>query len=360
MSRDRGVRSPRRLSEYRGPRRLGMNGRPRRLGGQGRFALATASVAVLSMTASGCVVVHGEREIVPTVTRADAAGALKEFTAAYNKADKTYDQAADAERVTGALADIDGAKLKAGRKNSPDGNPAHSPLKLTDAEFTIPEKAGWPRWFVADTAANKGLKNTRWLMVFTRSNANDVWAVSYLTIVNASDVPKFEKTKDGFAEPVPADDAALAIAPGELGEAYATYLEAKDSGSAGGETFAPGTHTSVWRTDREKKSRQPGLARQYVDEPLSKGDYAPVGLRTTDGGALVFFATHHYEKQTAAPGVDLDVDPNVRALLTGEVKSSLTLQRVSNQVVLNPVKSASDQQVKFLSRVDGLTSVKGE
>ncbi|MER6089610.1 hypothetical protein [Streptomyces bluensis] len=363
MSRDRGVLSPRRLSEYTGFRRLGTYGRPRRLGGHGRFALVTASVAVLSVTASGCVVVHGEREIVPTVTRADAARALKEFTAAYNKADKTYDQAADAERVTGALADIDGAKLRAGRKNNPDGNPAHSPLKLTDPNFTIPEKAGWPRWFVADTAANKGFKNTRWLMVFTRSDADDVWAVSYLTIVQADAIPKFKKNADGFAQTVPADDAALAVAPRELGKAYATYLKAKPSGGSGGsggEVFAPGPHTSAWRADREKKSAQPGLARQYVDEPLSKGDYAPVGLRTTDGGAMVFFATHHYEKQTAAPGVDLDIHPSARPLLTGEVKSSLTLQRVSNGVVLDPPKSASDQRVTFLNRVDGLTSVKGE
>lgn len=315
---------------------------------------------MLSVTASGCVVVHGEREIVPTTTRAVAARALKDFTAAYNKADKTYDQAADAERVTGALSDIDGAKLKAGRKNSPDGNAAHSPLKLTDAKFTIPEKAGWPRWFVADTAANKGLENTRWVMVFTRSDAGDVWSVSYLTILRADDIPKFEKDRDGFAQPVTADDASLAIAPDDLGDAYATYLKGESSGGSGGEAFAPGTHTSVWRTDRAKKSKQPGLVRQYIDEPLSKGDYAPVGLRTTDGGALVFFATHHYEKQTAAPGFNLDVGPAVQALLTSEVKSSLTLQRVSNQVVLDPAKSASDQQVKFLSRVDGLTSVKGE
>lgn len=317
-------------------------------------------MAVLSVTASGCVVVHGEREIVPTTTRTDAARALKDFTAAYNKADKTYDQAADAERVTGALADIDGAKLRAGRKNSPDGNPSYSPLKLTDAKFTIPEKAGWPRWFVADTAANKGLKGTRWLLVFTRSDANDVWAVSYLTILPSDDVPEFKKDRDGYAQTVPADDAALAIAPDKLGEEYATYLKAKSSAGTGSEAFAPGRHTSVWRSDRAKDANTPGLARQYIDEPLSKGDYAPVGLRTTDGGALVFFATHHYEKQTAAPGVDLDIDPNVQALLTGEVKSALTLERVSNQVVLDPAKSAPDQQVKFLSRVDGLTSVKGE
>ncbi len=335
--------------------------RDRRLGGYGRFALATASVTVLSGTASGCVVVHGEREIIPTATRAEAARALKDFTVAYNKADKAYDQSLDANRVTGALAAIDGAKLKVGRKISPDGNPGHSPLELTDAKFTIPQKAGRPRWFLADTAANKGLPHTRWLLVFTRSGAHDVWAVSYLTILNADDVPEFKKDQDGFAQPVTADDASLAIAPEALGEAYATYLKSKpkDSAGSGDETFAPSIHTSGWRATRAKNERKPGVARQYHDKPLSKGDYAPLGLRTTDGGALVFFATHHYEKRTAAPGVDLNVAPSIQALLTGEVKSSLTLEHVSNQVVLDPVKSASDQRVKFLSRVDGLTEAEG-
>jgi hypothetical protein len=343
MSRDRGVQSPQRLGKY------------------GRFALVTASVTVLSLTASGCVVVHGEREIVPAATRAEATRALKDFTSAYNKADKAYDQSLDAARVTGALADIDGAKLKAGRKNNPDGNPAYSPLKLTDTKFTIPEKAGWPRWFVADTVSDKGPEGTRWLLVFTRGSANDVWQVAYLTILNADDVPKFKKDEDGFAQPVTADDEALAIAPEELGKAYTTYLNSKGSADSADEVFAPSRHTSSWRATREEKAIQPGLARQYVDEPLAEGDYAPVGLRTTDGGALVFFATHHYEKQTAHQGFDLNVtDSGIQALLTGEVKSSLTLEHVSNQAVLDPAKSASDQRVKFLSRVDGLTKAKGE
>ncbi|GAA2275581.1 putative lipoprotein [Streptomyces ruber] len=327
----------------------------------GRFAAVTASVAVLSVTASGCVVVHGEREIVPTATRAEAARALKDFATAYNEADKEFDRSLDADRVAGALAEIDGAKLEAGGENHPDGNPSHSPLELTDAEYTIPEKAGWPRWFVADTAANKGARDTRWLLVFTRASADDVWAVSYLTILNADDVPEFDKDEDGNAQPVTADDAELAVAPEKLGEEYATYLKATDESDDEGGTFAPGKHTSTWRADRKKSAEKPGLVRQYIDEPLTDGAYAPVGLRTKDGGALVFFATRHFEKQTAAPGYDLPVaDANVRALLTGDVKSSLTLEHVSNQAVLDPARTASDQQVRFLSRVDGLTGAKGE
>jgi hypothetical protein len=296
-------------------------------------------------------VVHGEREVVPTATRAEAARALKDFLAAYNKADKAYDRSLDADRVTGALGDIDAGKLDAGHRTNPGGNPNHVALALTDAKFTIPRKAGWPRWFVADVRANKGSPDTRWLLVFTRSDANKVWAVSYLTIVAASDVPTFEKDKDGWAEPVGADDPALAVQPRKLGTAYATYLR------SGGTMFAPGPHTSQWRASRVKSASKPGLARQYIDESLTNGDYAPVGLRTTDGGALVFFTTHHFERQTAAQGVNITVsDPNIKALLTGEVKQSLTLEFVSNQAVLDPTKG----QVRFLSRVEGLTGAKGE
>ncbi|WAU80016.1 hypothetical protein O1Q96_09830 [Streptomyces sp. Qhu-G9] len=334
------------MSRDRGPRR------PRRLG---RSALTAASVTVLSVTASGCVVVHGEREILPGATKAEAARALKDFTAAYNEANGANDPSLDADRVTGALGDIDGAKLKAGGTNQPGGNPDYVPLTLTDTEFTIPEKAGWPRWFVADSKANKGRGEDRWLLVFTRGDANELWQVSYLTITAAKEIPEFKKDEDGWAEPVTADAADLAVAPRSLPQQYATYL--KD----GGDAFAPGAHTTKWRSDRAASAARPGLAQQYIDEPLASGDYAPVGLRTTDGGALVFFTTRHYQKQTAAQGVPINVtNADVKALMTGEPKQSLTLESISNQAVLDPARSAQNPKVQFLGRIQGLTAAKGE
>lgn len=301
------------------------------------------------------MVVHGEREVVPTATRTEAARALKDFTTAYNKADEANDRSLDADRVTGPLGDIDGAKLKAARQNNPGGNPAYTPLKLTDAKFAIPEKAGWPRWFVADTAANKGLTDSRWLLVFTRGSANDVWQVSYLTVFAAADIPEFQQDKAGWAQPVSADDAALAVRPEKLSRAYTTYLQ------GGGDLFAPGVHTSQWRTQRSANASKPGLARQYIDEPLTSGDYAPVGLRTTDGGALVFFTTRRYEKQTAAQGTEIPTpSADVKALTTGDIKQSLTLEFVSNQAALDPGEGAKDQQVAVLGRIEGLTGAKGE
>ncbi|MGX1120972.1 hypothetical protein RKD37_006335 [Streptomyces ambofaciens] len=329
------------MSQDRGPRR------PRRLE---KYALISASATALSLTASGCVVVHGEREVLPSATRSEAAKALERFTSAYNAADKAYDASLDADHTAGALAAIDSARLKAGAANHPDGNPAHEPLELTDAKFTIPKKAGWPRWFVADTKANKG-GTARWLLVFTRDGLEETWEAAYLTLVAPGKVPEFKTDQEGWAEAVPANSTDVSVPPAGLSKGYTTYLR------DGGKSFADGVHTSSWRALREKRSIRPGLVTQYIDEPLTNGDYAPLALRTKDGGALVFFTSRHFEKQTAARGASVPTpNKDVLALTDGEIKQSLTMEFVSNQVVLDP----ADGQVSVLGRVQGLTSGKGE
>src|SRR5258707_508456 len=121
---------------------------PRRLRRRDRGALTAASLTAVALTASGCVVVHGEREVLPATTRAQAAKALEQFPAPYNKADPPFDSSGAAARVPGAPAAIGAARLKAGHANSPAGNAAYAPLMLSDVKFTIPKKAGWPRWFL--------------------------------------------------------------------------------------------------------------------------------------------------------------------------------------------------------------------
>ncbi|WP_128437237.1 hypothetical protein [Streptomyces cyaneus] len=330
------------MSRDRGPRRL------RRLD---RSALIAASVTALSLTASGCVVVHGEKEVLPSATKAEAAKALQQFTAAYNKADKAYDSSLDADYVTGALSDIDSARLKAGKAVSPGGNAAHTPLELSDVNYTIPKKAGWPRWFLADAAGNK-FGNARWIFVFTRGGLDEPWEGTYLTLVAPGDLPKFKTDKDGWAEAVPANSTELAVPPGDLSKSYAAYL--KD----GKGVFAPGRHTSAWRADREKAAKRPGLVSQFIDEPLTSGDYAPLALRTVDGSALVFFTTRYYEKRTAYAGTNVPSPGKaVEALTKGEIKQSLTMEIISNELALDPKGSG---KVQVIGRTQGLTSAKGE
>ncbi|MGW6059359.1 hypothetical protein [Streptomyces sp. NPDC055189] len=312
--------------------------------------MVASTVTVLTVTASGCVTVHGEREVIPSATKAEADRALKDFLTAYNKAEKAYDPDLDAARVTGPLGAINQAGLKVRGTQNPGGNPKQVPLELTDAKYSIPKKAGWPRWFVADTKSNRR-GDLRWVLVFTKGSKNQLWEASYLNLVTPTKMPELKRDKDGWAEPVEAGSKSLAVAPKNLGKQYTTYLK------SGGDMFAPGDHTSLWKAARDKNTKRRGIAVQYIDEPKNDGTFAPVGLRTKDGGAMVFFSTHHYEKQTAAKGVNLTVDPEVKPLLTGEVKQSVTLERVSNQLVIDP---AGPGKVSFLSRIQGLTGAKGE
>ncbi|ORT60395.1 hypothetical protein [Streptomyces sp. CB03238] len=324
----------------------------------GRVAAALAATTVLALTASGCVTVHGELEVVPTATTDEAAQALADFTDAYNKADKAYDPALDAGRVTGALGAINQAGLKARSVTSPGGNPSHRPLELTDARYVIPKKAGWPRWFVADTDSNRdtdqGADDSRWVLVFVRNGPEQLWEVAYLQILPADGVPKFRTDQDGWAEPAAPDSTALAVAPKNLSEEYSSYLQTGKPAH-----FTAGPHTSMWRDERNKVAHRPGLSTQYVDQPLDTGDYAPLGLTTQDGGALVFFATRFYDRQTAAKGYRPKVNPDVRALMTGEVKSTLTKEWVSSQAVLVKPAGAQSDQVTVLARLQGVTSATG-
>ncbi|MET9374956.1 hypothetical protein ABZX98_12500 [Streptomyces sp. NPDC002992] len=330
----------------------------RRLRRPSRGLVAATVATVLALTASGCVTVHGERELLPAATETEAAQALKDFTDAYNKADKAFDPALDAGRVTGPLGAINQAGLTSRSITDPGGNPNHRPLELTDARFVLPRKAGWPRWFVADTDSNRdtdqGSGDNRWLLVFVRNGSEQLWEVAYLAILTPDEIPAFKKDGAGYAVPVPADSAELAVAPRDLGRNYVSFLGGGEQGQ-----FAAGPHTTEWREQRQKGAKRVGLVTQYVDQVADAGDFAPLGLATEDGGALVFFATRYFEQQTAAQGYRPKVTPDVKALMTGEVKSTVTKEWVSSQSVL--VKPAGTQRdgVTIAGRLQGVTGAKG-
>ncbi|MFD3530799.1 hypothetical protein [Streptomyces sp. NPDC058664] len=338
----------RRLRLRRAPRPLErLSARP------ARFLAATAAVTVLALTASGCVTVHGELALLPPATKTEAAQALADFTSAYNRADKAHDPALDAGRVTGPLGEINQAGLRSRAITSPGGNPDHRPLEFTDARFVLPRKAGWPRWFLADADSNRGSGDRRWLMVFVRNGPEQLWEVAHLTVLDPSEVPEFAE-EEGYAVPVAADTETLAVAPEDLGEEYVSFLKDGRPGR-----FEAGPHTTLWREQRQKTAKRPGLATQYIDRAVNQGDFAPLGLRTKDGGAFVFFATRFFERQTAAPGYRPKVAPDIKALLTGEIKNTVTKEWVSSQAVLVKPAGAAGDAVSIKGRLQGVVGAEG-
>ncbi|PLW71197.1 hypothetical protein GQS52_20050 [Streptomyces sp. SCUT-3] len=317
-------------------------------------------VAAVSVAATGCVTVHGESAVIPSVDRTEAAEVLERFTEATNEANTELDAKLTVPVESGPLAAIDQAGIKARAARNPDGNPGFKPLELTDPKFLIPRTSGWPKWFVADADSNRG--GGHWLVVFTRPSPDQAWRASYLSVVSERRMPEPVLDDEGYAEAVPASGSDLLVPPGRLGREYADYLQ--KGPRAGGSPFADGPATSQLRERRGAQQRTRGKVTQYADQPAGKGDFAPVALRTEDGGALVFFATHHQVKETVGKGYPLNVPPAVRPLVTGDPKTALLQVRVAEQLVTVPSKAAAkkdpDEKVSFLHRVEGLVSARGE
>ncbi|MGW7519139.1 hypothetical protein ACWGJ2_26485 [Streptomyces sp. NPDC054796] len=315
---------------------------------------ATTTAAVLTVSLSGCVTVNGEAAVIPAVSKGEAQKVLEEFTAKSNKANRDYDARLNTTIETGALGAIDQAGLISRKKVSPEGAKDYEPLKLSDARFLIPKQAGWPKFFVADTRSNRS-ESARWVFVFQRDGADADWKASYLSAMAPEEFPEFATDKKGHVKAVPTGGGSkLSVEPDELSKAYTRYLQ------DGSGDFADGTHTSERRAVRERTQKREGVRTEYADQEARPPQYAPFGLRTKDGGAMVWFASHHHTKETYAKGHQPPVkNPLVKALMTGTPKQAVTYIRVSEQVVtVPPAKEGGD--ITFLNQIDGLTSAKGE
>ncbi|MFC5724025.1 hypothetical protein ACFP1Z_28045 [Streptomyces gamaensis] len=334
------------------PRSIG----PRSYGHRRRRALLALAAALPLLAATGCVTVHGERELLPAVSRDEAPQVLEAFNDGYNEAYSKLDPAVIDRVETGPLAEIGHADMTTQSALTPGGNPGYPVLVLDDARFTIPRQAGWPKFFLADTRSNRD--GNRWFVLFTQERARAPWKAAYLSILSQDKVPEFALDKDGWAEPVPAvrgADPKLAFAPDEVSSTYTTYLRTGDE-----KLFAPGRRTSELREEREKLRRTPTFWTDYIDVPEHAPAFPAPALRTKDGGALVFFTAHHHEKRTMAQGVQPTIaDRRTQSLLNGEPRTAVTFTRVAESAVRVPSKAAGGP-IMMLNRIEGLTAAKGE
>ncbi|MFC4035222.1 hypothetical protein ACFO3J_27680 [Streptomyces polygonati] len=311
-----------------------------------------AAALALAVPLAGCVTVHGERASIPSVRPAEAARVLAHFAAVSNAAARAYDPAPVTGIEAGPLGAIDEAGLRANHAVRPAGDAAYAPLVFSDPRFLIPRQIGWPKFFVADTAVNRGT-DARWLLVFRRAAADRPWKADFLAAPAAGALPAMAADRHGNAVAVPAAGTDLLVQPGQAAASYADYLQ-----QGAGAVFAGGPSTSELRAAREEHARTPDSVTQYADQPAQGGDFDPVALRTKDGGALVFFGTRHQSRATYRAGHRLAIDPDTQALMTGTPRTSVTLSTVGQQLVAVP-RAGGTAQVAFLSRIIGLVGAKG-
>lgn len=324
-----------------------------------RVLAAAVSTVVLTGMLSGCMTVRGENAVVPATTKSEAEKVLEDYVSDSNEAYRERDTKLNASIERGAQGEGSQGQIKTLAALDPDKKQQPDPLKVTDSKFHIPQQAGWPKFFVVDTASNversaKAGEN-RLLLAFTRQSVKERWKASYQAVVAASDVPEFAEDKDGHVEAVPMNEADdLLATPGKLSEAYTSYL------ADGKGDFADGPHTSGKREKRANLKPRKGVRTEFADLPADNKSYAPFALRTKGGDALAFFTMHQHTKVTVAAGMKPQMRAGAKALLEGEAKQSVTEIFVLQQLVRVPTVENKADGIVFLSQTAQRTAAKGE
>ncbi|MGP4110639.1 hypothetical protein ACTWP5_06945 [Streptomyces sp. 4N509B] len=328
--------------------------RVRRMRVRTRVAGLFGALALVASLA-GCITVHGEEAVVPATTEEEAQAALERYLERSNEANREYDAEINERIERGPMGAIDNAVLRAQHGLNPGGNPDFEPLEFSDTSFHIPQQAGWPKFFLADTATNRA-DDARWLLAFTRTSIEEEWFATYLAVLPTGQMPEFAEDADGSLDDLPVGEEypGLAMAPQELGTAYATYLQEEDG------PFAAGTFTTDLLQQRVEENSSPEYQMFYQDEaadPEAEPHMAPIAVRLADGGAMVMFTTRHFDQQTVAEGLTPSVDPLVEELMEGTAETSVTREWVAMSTAIVP---EGEGEITIANRLRGVVSAQGE
>ncbi|MGD0699632.1 MAG: hypothetical protein ABSA02_07110 [Trebonia sp.] len=223
----------------------------------------------------------------PPLTLTAAEAALAAYTTVNNSANAQRSDSELAMVETGGSYAIDAGLYQVQRADGAAPYPAFAPATAT---YYIPgaEPAGGPRWFVARVAnafsANpKKVTSTEYLL-FTQTGPGGTWrnAVEPYLLPGA-DAPQIAIGGNGLATAVSVTSASLATAPGQLAGLTAASLD--DAGRA---VSVPEPGDLADRSDQKLWQGKLPTA-TVTDTHASATGSQTFALRTTNGGALVFY-----------------------------------------------------------------------
>ncbi|MDX3204477.1 hypothetical protein, partial [Streptomyces scabiei] len=218
-----------------------------------------------------------------------------------------------------------------------------------NAKLYIPRlAAGQDRWFVAALSDQKGKAPSR-LGVFAERPQHKRWELVSVVDLDGQKLPGIAFDQDGYARAVAADgNKQLAAGAGLLRAAVLDNF-ATGGSSTGTKVFAP-TQASKQQIEVHDKTGArfgnqgttvfAGAANRYKDA------YA---LKTTDGGALIFFShTHTQTDAVAHSGLQINPGKDDRAWLHDVPRTSITYTFVCNDAAAVPAKPGPSRLIGYI------------
>ena len=295
----------------------------------------------------------------PPITPAQAQQVLATYTATNNTANAQASQARLAIVETGSSlaidSGIDQGKSASGAAPFPPYGPAH-------ASYYIPlePSGGYPHRFAvrvqnAFASAPAQVINNEYL-IFTQDAAGAPWKNAIEPfILNGVAAPQVAINTNGYATAVAASDPALALLPEAASQATATALDGGIGGVATAENLADQQETAALH-------RAFPTGATETDRHVAATD-AIYGLRTADGGALLFYDVAAQVTVTAPNGGTLPL--NVPGFLSpGNPVTQATLDYLEQFATYDPPVDGTGQGAQtavpsVVGDYSGLTSITG-
>jgi hypothetical protein len=237
----------------------------------------------------------------------------------------------------------------------------------------VPRLATYPQWFaaVAPQHPAAGGPSRTAVLIFGRSRAQSAWALNGSVLLDpGAPAPKVATSGSGYATALPTSDQALKVRPDIVGALHATIVDDGPASEAAA-AVAAGPQTTGLYGANSTAARQAAALHESYQWQMEGTSYPSFALRTTGGGALVFYTmylntvTEAASKPPAhgkAPLPAIPVPAAYQALLKTNqppLHHQLTADQTLQFVALDPPGTAQAAKIQVIGAGGGPTYAHG-
>jgi len=236
----------------------------------------------------------GTQSEPPAITKADAEHVVAWYSQVNNQANESNSDSLLATIESGSSYTMDAGSYRFALGQS--SRTPYVPFELTGTTYYIPRlpRASYPRWFAIRTSyitlsTGKNLGSA--YLVFAQDSAGAPWKdIIEPDILPGQAPPQIATGSGGYAQAVAAGDTGLNVAPDKIGQVTAAWLDQLASNTSNTVIDDEAGNLTDLKDEVFWRSGEGGAAFDATDTHSVPA--GPVfALKTTDGGALVFYTT---------------------------------------------------------------------
>ncbi|AZM57995.1 hypothetical protein DMA15_30235 [Streptomyces sp. WAC 01529] len=212
---------------------------------------------------------------------------------------------------------------------------------IQNSRLYIPRiAAGQPRWFAAALSGTKGKAPSR-LAVFAEQPQHKRWEMVSVADLYGADLPKVALDSDGYAAAVAANGDKDVAAGADLLRSGVLDNFATGGQNSGKKIFTKSKASSQQIMVHDRTVPKYGSQGTSTFAGATNRHRDAYALKTTDGGALVFFSHSHTQTDAVARS-ELQLNPGKddRAWLYDVPRRSIRYTFVCNDAATVPAKAA--------------------